>query len=54
MKILKFGGTSVSSAEMMKKVAELVRNDSEKIVVLSAMSGSTNKLVEITIICCFG
>ena len=48
MKILKFGGTSVSSAEMMKKVAELVRNDSGKIVVLSAMSGSTNKLIEIT------
>ena len=44
MKVLKFGGTSVGSAEMMKKVARLVNDDELKIVVLSAMAGSTNKL----------
>jgi len=47
MKVLKFGGTSVGSAEMMKKVARLVNDDRLKIVVLSAMAGSTNKLFEI-------
>ncbi|MGZ5242962.1 MAG: aspartate kinase [Bacteroidia bacterium] len=47
MKVLKFGGTSVGSAERMKSVANLVVNDAPKIVVLSAMSGTTNSLVEI-------
>lgn len=47
MKVLKFGGTSVGSAERMKKVAELISNDEQKIVVLSAMSGTTNNLLEI-------
>lgn len=47
MKVLKFGGTSVGSAQRMKGVAELVVNDEPKIVVLSAMSGTTNTLVEI-------
>ncbi len=48
MKILKFGGTSVGSAQRMQLVAELITNDAEtKIVVLSAVSGTTNKLVEI-------
>lgn len=47
MKVLKFGGTSVGSAERMKKVAELISNDEQKIVVLSAMSGTTNSLLEI-------
>jgi len=47
MKVLKFGGTSVGSAVMMKKVARLVNDDRLKIVVLSAMAGSTNKLFEI-------
>ena len=47
MKVLKFGGTSVGSAERIKSVAELISNGDKKIVVLSAMSGTTNKLVEI-------
>lgn len=47
MKILKFGGTSVGSAERMKAVASLILNGEPKIVVLSAMSGTTNALVQI-------
>ncbi len=48
MKILKFGGTSVGSVERMQRVAELITNDADsKIIVLSAVSGTTNKLVEI-------
>lgn len=47
MKILKFGGTSVGSAERMKSVAKLIDTPERKIVVLSAMSGTTNSLVEI-------
>ncbi|MCB0802398.1 MAG: aspartate kinase [Flavobacteriales bacterium] len=47
MKILKFGGTSVGSAQRMKEVEILLRQEGKKIVVLSAMSGTTNSLVEI-------
>ena len=47
MLVLKFGGTSVGSAERMKEVAELIKTPETKIVVLSAMSGTTNSLVEI-------
>jgi aspartate kinase len=47
MKVLKFGGTSVGSAERMREVANIVVNDEPKIIVLSAMSGTTNSLVEI-------
>lgn len=48
MIIMKFGGTSVGSAARMKRVAELAQEVSgKKIVVLSAMSGTTNSLVEI-------
>lgn len=47
MNILKFGGTSVGSAERMKALVPLVNNSDKKIVVLSAMSGTTNTLVEI-------
>jgi aspartate kinase len=47
MKVLKFGGTSVGSAERMKEVAELINTSEPKIVVLSAMSGTTNALVQI-------
>jgi aspartate kinase len=47
MKVLKFGGTSVGSADRMKHVAKLIHTKEEKIVVLSAMSGTTNKLAEI-------
>ena len=48
MKVMKFGGTSVGSADRMKKVAGLISGGSEEtLVVLSAMSGTTNTLVEI-------
>ena len=39
MKVLKFGGTSVGSAQRMKEVAKLITDGEQKIVVLSAMSG---------------
>lgn len=48
MKVLKFGGTSVGSAQRMKDVVKLICDGSQKIVVLSAMSGTTNTLVEIS------
>ena len=44
---MKFGGTSVGSAARMKSVAQLINDGEDKIVVLSAMSGTTNSLVEI-------
>lgn len=48
MIIYKFGGTSVGNAERMKKVASLItKDDVSKVVVLSAVSGTTNILVEI-------
>lgn len=49
MKIMKFGGTSVGKPERMHDVAKLITSDEEsKIVVLSALSGTTNSLVEIS------
>jgi aspartate kinase len=48
MKVLKFGGTSVGSAQRMKDVSNLILDGDKKIVVLSAMSGTTNTLVEIS------
>ncbi len=49
MKIMKFGGTSVGSALRMKDVCKLITNSGEPtFVVLSAMSGTTNSLVEIS------
>ena len=49
MKIMKFGGTSVGSAQRMKDVCKLITNSGEPtFVVLSAMSGTTNSLVEIS------
>lgn len=51
MIVMKFGGTSVGSAQRMKEVAELIRHQQEihgnAIVVLSAMSGTTNTLLQI-------
>src|SRR5438270_8930818 len=48
MKVMKFGGTSVGKPQRMFEVAKLVTADKEpKIVVLSAVSGTTNALVEI-------
>ncbi len=48
VKIMKFGGTSVGSPERMKALIPLITDNERKIVVLSAMSGTTNSLVEIT------
>ncbi len=49
MKIMKFGGTSVGKPERMHHVYELITKDAEsKIVVLSALSGTTNALVDIS------
>src|SRR3954470_16422735 len=48
MLVLKFGGTSVGKPERMKKIAELLLSTpGKKIVVLSALSGTTNTLVAI-------
>lgn len=47
MLVLKFGGTSVGSPERIKALKNLVIDNNSKIVVLSAMSGTTNALVEI-------
>jgi aspartate kinase len=48
MKVMKFGGTSVGKPQRMHEVARLITSDDEsKIVVLSALSGTTNALVEI-------
>lgn len=49
MKVMKFGGTSVGKPQRMQEVAKLITRDEEpKIVVLSALSGTTNALVEIS------
>jgi aspartate kinase len=47
MLVMKFGGTSVGTAERIKALVKLVVNNDKKIVVLSAMAGTTNALVEI-------
>jgi len=48
MIVQKFGGTSVGSSERMKQVLDLVYDGNRKIVVLSAVAGTTNKLVVIS------
>jgi len=49
MKVMKFGGTSVGSPDRMKEVTKLVTKSGEPVfVVLSAMAGTTNSLVEIS------
>ncbi len=49
MKVMKFGGTSVGKPQRMKEVCKLITKDEEgKIVVLSALSGTTNTLVAIS------
>ena len=45
---MKFGGTSVGNPDRMKALIPLIDDDERKIVVLSAMAGTTNSLVEIT------
>lgn len=47
MKVLKFGGTSVGSPERMKKLLDIIDAEERQIIVLSAVSGTTNSLVEI-------
>ncbi|MDW7691485.1 aspartate kinase [Flammeovirgaceae bacterium SG7u.111] len=49
MKVMKFGGTSLGKAERIKHVADLITKQPEisNIVVLSAVSGTTNSLVTI-------
>ena len=49
MKVMKFGGTSVGTPQRMKEVTELVTKSGQPVfVVLSAMAGTTNLLVEIS------
>lgn len=48
MKVYKFGGTSVGSPKNMRAVMDIITPGDSKIVVLSAMSGTTNSLVEIS------
>lgn len=45
--VAKFGGTSVANVEAMKKSASIAKNENAQIVVVSATSGTTNKLIEI-------
>lgn len=48
LRVLKFGGTSVGAPDRMRQVARLITADEQpKIVVLSALSGTTNSLVSI-------
>ena len=52
MKVYKFGGTSVGTAKRMAEVARIIGSDpAPKIVVLSAMAGTTNTLVEMCDLC---
>lgn len=48
MKIMKFGGTSVGNPDRMRALIPLISNSDLKMVILSAMSGTTNSLVEIS------
>lgn len=47
MKILKFGGTSVGSAQRIKGLLDIVNPEERQIIVLSAVAGTTNTLIEI-------
>jgi aspartate kinase len=48
MKVLKFGGTSVGSPDRIKKLLDIINPKDRQIVVLSAVSGTTNSLLEIS------
>lgn len=48
MKVLKFGGTSLGTPNRFREVASIIANEEKAIVVLSAVSGTTNNLVEIS------
>jgi aspartate kinase len=47
-KIMKFGGTSVGNPDRMRALIPLITGNERKVVVLSAMAGTTNNLIEIT------
>src|SRR5690606_13335601 len=47
MKILKFGGTSLATAERLKALYTIAKPNNKQIIVLSAVSGTTNALVDI-------
>ena len=47
MKVMKFGGTSVGTPQRIKEVTRIVNDGEPKIVVLSALSGTTNALIQI-------
>ncbi|NOU18380.1 MAG: aspartate kinase [Bacteroidales bacterium] len=47
MKVLKFGGTSVGNARRIRNLAQIIPTNEPIVVVLSAMSGTTNSLIEI-------
>ncbi len=51
-KVLKFGGTSVGTVERIQHVAKIIKKEHEKgnqiIAVLSAMSGKTNELIDLS------
>jgi aspartate kinase len=47
MKVMKFGGSSIKTPKLMKKVAEVVKNEPDKkVIVVSALSGQTNEIRE--------
>ncbi len=48
MKVYKFGGTSVGTAERFRALIPLINDETKKIVVLSAMAGTTNTLAEMS------
>lgn len=48
MKVLKFGGTSVGSPDRIKKLLDIIQPDERQVVVLSAVAGTTNALVEVS------
>lgn len=47
MKVMKFGGTSVGTPQRIKNVASLITDKDKNLIILSAMSGTTNSLLEI-------
>src|SRR5690606_6153339 len=48
MKVLKFGGTSVGNADRIKSLLDIITPQDRQIIVLSAVAGTTNALVEIS------
>jgi len=51
MQVYKFGGTSVGSASNIRRIGSLLGSKQDKLVVVSAMSGTTNALVEVNECC---